>query len=180
LRRFSYGGNDAGIGPASAEVPFHEPHDLLLVRVWVLTQQSDAGHNHSGSAVSALERVGFEEGFLKRMQPAVFLEAFYCRDLLSCRGAQPGYARAGCLAINENGAGATLSLPATVFASGKIEVISQDTEQTAVGLCVDFVSGSINVKLRDSLHKNSSREDHLVDACFNDNPRRDSDANVRG
>src|SRR5262245_43726532 len=58
------GGDDSRIGATAADVAVHKLDDLFFAGLWRFIQKGDAGDNHSGCAVPALQGVGFEECLL--------------------------------------------------------------------------------------------------------------------
>src|SRR5713101_5329746 len=60
--------------PAPADVPLQELNDLHLSGIGIRLQQTNAAHNHSRSAVSALERSCIQKRLLYGMQAAIFLK----------------------------------------------------------------------------------------------------------
>src|SRR6185369_14186978 len=156
---------------APANVAFHRANDFLRVGIWILAEQSHARHDHPRSAIAALQRVGFEKGFLKRMQAAVSLQGFDGSDLLPGCNANSCHARARGYAVDEHRASSALAFPATVLAAGEIEIISQDTEQAAIGAGIDSKSASVDKKFGDPLHKSPSCRTCLIRfLCHNNKP----------
>src|SRR5580658_2426113 len=61
------GGDDAGVGTASADVAVHVPDDLLACRLGIVSQQIRGLHDLAGLAVAALRHLHRHPGFLQRM-----------------------------------------------------------------------------------------------------------------
>src|SRR6266705_1091840 len=67
--------HDVEIPGAAAEIPRDRLADLLLARVLVALEERAAGHQHSGRAEAALQRVLLGERFLHRVELATLLQA---------------------------------------------------------------------------------------------------------
>jgi hypothetical protein len=140
------------VGSATADIAFHRAYDILLGWPGVFLQQCGRRHYHARDAVSALHRAGFDKRLLKRMKPPALLYALYCRYLLADRITDFHTAGPHGAAVDQNGAGAALPFSAPVFGTGHIEVVAQDREQTAVGICLNAIFFSVDLKLQ-SLHE---------------------------
>jgi hypothetical protein len=69
--------------PAPANIPLQKLNDLRLTGIGIRLQQTNSAHDHSRSAVSALECSCIQKRLLHRMQSAIFLKTFDGRDGLS-------------------------------------------------------------------------------------------------
>jgi hypothetical protein len=73
--------------------------------------------------------------------------------LLARAIAHRSYAGPSSPAIDHYRAGTAPSFAAAVFASGEVQVVSQDAEQTPFGVGVNAVVGSVHVKFGNSNHR---------------------------
>jgi hypothetical protein len=80
------------------------------------------------------------------MQSPVLRETFNRGNALRSNRSDPGYAGPGCLAFNEYGAGAALSLAAAVLAAGEPDFIAQNFEQASVGCDIYLSPGSVDIE----------------------------------
>src|SRR5215467_9245962 len=96
--------------------------DLGLGGTRVLLQESDTAHDHAGSAVGTLEGFGLEEGLLNEMEAARLFEAFDGGNGFSRGSGNQSDAGATRRAVQQNRAGAALSLAATVFGAREAEL----------------------------------------------------------
>src|SRR5688500_6067938 len=110
--------DDPRMRSAAADVAVHAADDLILGRVRLAREQRHRRHDHPSSAVTALHRVKLREGLLNRMQAPGRDQAFNLGDALSLNGAYRRYARAHRLAVDQDRARATLTLPAAVLGTG--------------------------------------------------------------
>src|SRR5205814_4395075 len=122
--------DDSLTGSATTNVSVHSANYIFAIWFGVLREQCTRRHDHSRSAIGALHRVGLDESFLERMQLAVFLERFDGGDLFPRGASNLSNARTGRHAVKQDCAGATLTLTASILAAGKIQVVTQDGEQT--------------------------------------------------
>src|SRR5438552_4139962 len=86
------------------------------------------------------------------MKLAVLLEVFDGRDLFVTTVASRGDARAGRLAVNQNGAGAATPLAAAVLAAREIEVIAKHTQQAPPFLGLKPTLAAVDVQLGKNGH----------------------------
>jgi hypothetical protein len=70
-----------GIARTTAEVASQSIFHLLKRRLWVRLQQRRASQQHTGSAVTALRRAQFGEGFLQGVQHSIVLQTLDCGNL---------------------------------------------------------------------------------------------------
>jgi hypothetical protein len=109
------GFHDARMRAATAHIPLQELNDCRLTGIRIGLQQADTVHDHSRSAVSALEGARIEKRLLDRMQAAIFFKAFNRRDRLSNGSARRDLARAPRRSPEQYSARAALPFPATVL-----------------------------------------------------------------
>jgi hypothetical protein len=141
---------------AAADVSLHVREDFFFGGLGIGFQQSSGGHDHSGSAVSALHGFFGKEGFLERMQVAIFLEPFDRGDLFCGDGADEGDAGTARTAFDENGAGAALAFAAAVLAAGQVELIAKNGKKAGLIVGVYRIFCSIDVEFRDFSHGSAS------------------------
>ena len=138
------GVDDAWIGPAAANVAFEGAADLGFARLRRLLEQRDAGENHAGRAVPALQRVGLDEGFLQGMQFAVLRQSLDGGDLFACDGRDGRPARTHRGAVHQNGAGAALPLAAAIFRSGEVKLVAKHPQQQPSGVRYEPVAFAVD------------------------------------
>src|SRR5262249_30235090 len=116
------GRDDVEIGAAAADVAAHQLADLVSRPCTAFFYQADGRTDLPRSAVPALERIVIDERLLNRMKRALFREPFDRRHrsaVLHDRQRQAGIDAA---AINQDGAGAALTVIAAFFRAGETEV----------------------------------------------------------
>jgi hypothetical protein len=118
--------NDAGISPAPADIALHGAPDFGLGRVRLFMQQTGSGHDHAGSAVSALQGIGFDKGSLQRVQMPIALHAFDGSDLFALRELHRRTARSHGDAVEEDGARTALPFTAAVLGAGEVEFFAKN------------------------------------------------------
>ena len=107
---------------AAADVAIHYALDVLVGRVGMVTQQADRRHHHARRPVAALERLGLEKRLLHRMKSLALGNRLNRRDPLARNRAQACHAGPRRLIIDEDSAGATMALTASVFRSCQAEL----------------------------------------------------------
>src|SRR2546422_230797 len=130
--------------PAPAHIPLQELNDLRLTGIGIRLQQTNAAHDHSRSAVSALERSRIQKSLLYGMQAAIFLKTFDSRDGFSGSRANRNLARAPRRSPQQHGARATLPFPTAVLRPGQTEFIAQHVQERRFGRVVDWISLAVN------------------------------------
>src|SRR5258708_5913910 len=143
-RGHRYRGDDAGIRAAAADVPVELAGDVGIAGAGILLQQRHASDDHARCAVAALHGVGFDEGLLQRVQTAVLLDPFDCRDLFALRFAERSDAAPYGRAVQKHGTGAALTFAAAVLGSGKVEFIAEYVEEGAFGIALDAMPGAVD------------------------------------
>lgn len=138
------GYEDADVAAAAAEVAVESFSDLSIGGLGRAFEQDNRAEDHSRDTVAALHGLGFEEGLLDAMEPAVAGKAFDGSDLLTFGEAGRGKAGGDWFAVEEDGTGATLAFAAAVFGADEVEVFTEDFEEwpvlggvEGVGLAVD-------------------------------------------
>src|SRR5439155_17661745 len=117
--------DDVVVGSAAAEIPAHPVTDLLRRAGMTLVDAGDTGHDLSGRAVTALERIPLDEGGLQRMKLIALCQAFDSRDLASLDEGREGETRFHALAVHHDRAGAALAETTAFLRSGQMEVLAQ-------------------------------------------------------
>src|SRR5437868_7628511 len=84
--RAPHGCNDVSITATATHVAVHVANDFLFARGGIRLQKACGRHDHSRSAVGALERFVLQESLLHGMKLAVLLQTFNRGDLLAHRG----------------------------------------------------------------------------------------------
>jgi hypothetical protein len=134
LRNRFDGLEDPVVRAAAAEVPVHTFFDFVVTRRWIVREQCRRFHDLSRLAVTALRRTLIDPRLLEWMELTVLRQPFNRRDLLTdcCRERRD--ARANWLAIEVDGAGATLRDAATELGPSQSKIITQDPEDPDVGI----------------------------------------------
>src|SRR5437899_9157807 len=101
---------------APADIALQVLNDIRLAGIGIGLQKAHAAHNHSRSAVSALEGAGIEKRLLHRMQPPILFQALDGGDGFSGRRAAGNLTRAARRSAAQDSARATLPFPAAVLA----------------------------------------------------------------
>jgi hypothetical protein len=112
------------VSAATAEIPAHQFADLFGRRLAQFIQQAGSRHELSGSAVSALERVVFDEGLLKLAEPVVLRETLDRGHGLVIVHHRERHARFDAPSVQKDRAGAALAPIATLLRSGQPELVA--------------------------------------------------------
>src|SRR3954447_23541651 len=108
-------GTDVRIGGAAADVAAHELGDVLIRRGVALLEQRHRGHDLTGGAIAALERVLFDERALHRVQLAVVGKALDRRHLVALARCGEGETREHPTAVHPDRARAARALVAALL-----------------------------------------------------------------
>src|SRR5262245_12114963 len=144
LGHFADGCDDVGIGGAPADVAAHPFGDFgigqgrrgrdIRRRVarpacLVFGEERDGRANLAGRAVPALESIMAHESGLHGMQRALLCQTFDGGDLVAVMHHRECQAAIDALSIDDDRAGAALSLVAALLRTGQREMLSQSIEQ---------------------------------------------------
>jgi hypothetical protein len=113
-------------------------------------EERNRWHDHSGSAVSALQGACFEKCPLHGMQLFAASQTFNGDDLFLGNRFGSGYARALGSSIDQDSAGSALTLSAPVLGSSQIKVLAQYSEKAGLRIGIDRTRASIYSKLNRS------------------------------
>ena len=149
------GRDDPRVRAAAADVARERADDVLGARLRVRLQERDAGDDHPGRAVAALEGLGLEKRVLHRMEPAVLGEAFDRHDLLARRLGDRRLAGGRRLAVEQDHAGAALPLAAAVLRAGQVQAVAEDPEEHFLGRGGDPVRLTVDVQVQDGIRGDS-------------------------
>ena len=111
-----------------------------------------AGHNHSRRTVAALKSVIFDEGFLYRVQLAVFGQTLDCRDFapICLHGEmETGFHQ---LAVEKNRAGAAFADNAADVGASEADILPQEMRQEQAGFDVFFEKSPVDSKANGLFH----------------------------
>src|SRR6267143_1643348 len=136
--------HDAWMCPTSAHIALQKLSNLHLTRIRVSLQQTNAAHNHSRSAVGALERARIEKRLLHGVQASIFLKTFDGCDWLSDGRARRDLAGAPRRSPKQYGTRAALPFPAAVLRPGQTEFIAQHAQERRVWRVVNRKSLAVN------------------------------------
>ena len=81
---------------------------------------------------------------LHRVQDAVFFQTLYGHDLVACMHHGERQAAVDALSVDDDGAGAALSLVAALLRTGQAEMLTQGIEQRYAGIEIKSVAPSID------------------------------------
>src|ERR1700733_8937140 len=84
-----HSGNNPRIRAASANIALECAADFRLAGLRRLLQEPDHRKDHAWCTVTALQRVGLDEGVLHRMESAVLLKTFNRGDIFAGYGGPP-------------------------------------------------------------------------------------------
>ena len=112
----------------------------------MISKEGNAGHDHSGRAVGALERVLIEECLLQGVETPVLLQSFDGQDLCTGNRADGRDAGPSRLAVDENGTASALSLAAAVFGTGQIKAVAQNIQQAVIGIGLNRMVSAVDLK----------------------------------
>src|ERR1019366_3841342 len=73
-------------------------------------------------------------------------------DALAGRRPDAGDAGLGGLSIEQHGTGRALAFAAAVLRAGEIEIVPEDAQKHAVGICVDPAPRSVDIQFLDICH----------------------------
>src|SRR6185436_20807931 len=107
---------------------------------------------HAGSAVAALKSTRSEERFLNRVKFWTGGQAFDAEDLAAVSVRNGSHAGRDGFAIEQDGAGAALSLATAVFGAGKMKLLAQDIEQRAIWISGDGARFAVHFQVEGLFH----------------------------
>ena len=139
--------DDFRVPGASAQVPRESTLDLFPGRVWVFVQQSPGGHDYAGGAETALDALLFQDGQLNRIQLTVGLQPLDGLNFFSFARHRKRNAREHGLAVDEHGAGATITLVATDLGAGQFQAATDRIAQRFIGRHHYVMLVAVNVEL---------------------------------
>src|SRR5207248_10152943 len=120
--------DDVVVGSAPAYVAAHPVADLLCRARVALADASDAGHDLSRRAITALKTIALDESLLQRMQLVASREALDRRDLAPLHECSERQARFHPLAVHEHRARAALPEAAAFLRACEVQVLAQRVE----------------------------------------------------
>jgi hypothetical protein len=91
----------------------------------ILRQQANAGHDHPGSAVSALQCVGFDERFLERVKLSVLFKTFDRDNLFTGHLTDLRDTGTCWFTIDQYSASAALRFSTAVLRASQIQIVPQ-------------------------------------------------------
>ena len=95
-------------------------------------EQSLGGHDHAGGAETALDGSFLNEDLLDLVQFPILLQTFDGQDALAFQLAGKYQAGVHGLAVDDDGAGAALTLAAAFLGTGEAQVLPQEIQQALV------------------------------------------------
>src|SRR5260370_25333136 len=115
-----------------------------LTGIAVRLQQTNTVHDHSRSAVGALERSCIQKRLLYGMQAAIFLKTLDGGNGLSGSGAHRNLARTAWPSSEAHGAHAALPFPAPLLRPGQSAFIAQHVQEPRVRMIADRIPPAVN------------------------------------
>ena len=103
--------------------------DFIFARIAVSAKESVSSHQHSGSAVAALQTMFLKETVLERMQFAVLFEAFDGHDCTPISLDREHRARLDRASIHHDCARAAVTGVTTDVCSGEPQVFTKEVDQ---------------------------------------------------
>src|SRR5882757_4681361 len=122
-------GDNVRVCAAPADVPAHPLPDLARRAGVFLRDASHPGHDLTGGAVAALERVVVDECLLQRVQSVPVREALDGGDLRALAHHRQGQAGVDPPAAEQHGAGTTRTLVAALLGAGQLGPLAQQVQQ---------------------------------------------------
>ena len=116
-------------------------------------QECVTRHHHARCAVTALKRVIFYEGFLHRIELAVFSQSFDGRHCAAVRlhgKVETGFHH---FAVEQHGARAALADHAADVRAGEADILAQKMREQNTRLDVFFIKSSVNSDPNSLFHK---------------------------
>src|SRR4051794_35027805 len=124
-----HGRDNVWIGSAAADVAAHVLANVVIAARVALLHTTDCRHDLSRRAITALERILVDKGLLHRVQLVTSRESLDGEDLLSLRGKRQCQAGHYPTAIDQDGAGAALTVVTAFFAAVEADVLAQRVQQ---------------------------------------------------
>ena len=140
------------IAGTPAQVALDAVRDFLATGFGIALEQLDAGHDHTRSAVSALQTVALPETFLHRMELTVSSQALDSGHFGTVRLDGKNRARLHRAAILQDRAGATNAGFAAYVRAGQFAEIAQEMNEEHPRLDFVLLLDAINLYLNDSFH----------------------------
>lgn len=139
----AYGGDDARVTAAPADVAVQRLPHGLVVGISVARQQIDGAHQHSGRAIATLDGALVHELLLDRMQPPLTREALHGGDLGAVDGRKRCHAGQRGNPVDEHGASTTPTLPTPGLGAGQLQILTQGGQQGPLRRRLDVFPGAI-------------------------------------
>ncbi len=140
------------ISRAAAQVALDAVRNFFAVRFGSALEQLYAGHDHTRSAVPALQTVAFPETFLHRMELTVSSQALDSGHFGTVRLDGKNGTGLHRAAILQDRAGATNAGFAAYVRAGQFAEIAQEVNEEHARLDFVLLLDAINLYLNDSFH----------------------------
>src|SRR5215208_883917 len=114
--------DDVDVACAAAQVARNSVTDFVFSRIVIRVEEGDSSHQHSRSAIAALQAVLLKEAVLQRMQLTVCFETFDRGYRASIRLNGEGCTRFDCAPIHHHRAGAAVARVTTYVRAGQSQV----------------------------------------------------------
>jgi hypothetical protein len=151
------------VAAAAANQAFKRGAHLFVGGMGIFVEQGFGREHPSIQAVTALEGLFGDEGFLYGVGIAFGGEPFEGDDLFSGYGGNGQHARAHRAVIDEDGAGAALAEAASEAGIIQGQIVAQDVQQRAIGFDVDGVRLTIYFQ-RYVVHENLEAQMWEIDS----------------
>jgi len=150
------GGHVFGIATTATDVAVHSRNDVGIGRLWNVLQQGHGAHNHSGGAITALERAFIHERLLHGMKFIAVGQSFDREDRLFVGISNGRGAGSDAFAVHQDGASSALAFAAAVFCAGELQILAEHVEQGPFGIGRDGPGFAVDGKCDGRVHKGSN------------------------
>jgi hypothetical protein len=137
---------------AAANISLKRLRNFGSVGIRISLEQCDAAHDHSRSAVSALERALIDECLLHGMQLPVLLESFNGQDRFVRGIAHGKLAGSPRRATKKDRAGAALAFATTIFAPSQAQLFAKNVEKRSARVRSDVVVLTVDFEVKRFCH----------------------------
>jgi hypothetical protein len=132
------GSNDVGVSAAAADVAAHQFSYFGVARTARLFEQSDGGHDLTGSAIAALVAIVLNEGGLHGVKIAGFAQSLNGRDRIAFVHDSQRKAGVDPAAVDVDGARSALAMIAALLGACQQNCFAQAVEQRSAGIDLDL------------------------------------------
>lgn len=145
--------DDPGMRSAAAHIALQRLDNFVGTGIRIGRKKTHAAQDHSGRAVSALERARIEKCLLHRMEMAVLLEAFNRGDGFCHRGADRNLARPARRSAKQDGACAALSFAAAILGARQAQFVAENGEERRFRIALDRITLAVDFEFDRLRHR---------------------------